>query len=396
MTTHNPAETRRRTALVAGAFTLSVALGTRGSLGLFLAPMALMGLPIGMTAFAIAINSLVWGAAQPVVGAWADRFGAARIQAVGAVIYAAGFAFPAIFPTTWAMMLGLGLLTGIGGACTTFGVALSGVARAYPPERRAAAVGLASAGGSIGQMICPLLAVAALAWGGPRLGLLVLAGLVLLTIPLGLPLDRAALVVAEKRSATAAIRTALGDRAFILVTLGFFTCGFQLSFLSTHLPGYLTLCGMNASAGALALTIVGATNILGSFLYGRFGQRFEPQKILVWLYVLRAIAILTFYAAPKTTLTTILFAGVMGLTWLVTVPLTSGVVARLFGIADIGALFGVCFISHQIGSFLGAWMGGLAFAWTGNYDVALLATAAAGLVAAALNVPIRYTRPALA
>ncbi len=388
------AEARRRAALVAGAFTLSVSLGTRGSLGLFLAPLALMGFPIGMTAFAIAVNSLVWGAAQPVVGAMADRHGATRIQMFGAAIYAAGFALPAVFPTGWAMMLGIGFLTGVGSACTAFGVSLSGVARAYPPEQRAAAVGLAATGGSIGQMVCPLIAVAAMALGGPRWGLMAMAALVLLSFPLGVPLDRAALVVPERRNSTRAVRTALGNRAFILVTLGFFTCGFQLSFLSTHLPGYLTLCGMPASAGAFALTVVGATNILGSYLYGRYGQRFEPQKVLTWLYVLRAAAILAFYAVPKTGFSTVVFAGVMGLTWLVTVPLTSGVVARLFGVADIGALFGVCFISHQVGSFLGAWSGGLAFAWTGNYDLAFIATAAAGLVAAALNVPIRFPRPA--
>ena len=218
----------------------------------------------------------------------------------------------------------------------------------------------------------------------------------LVALPLGRPLDRAALVRPAPRRSGAAVRVALSDRDFVLLTLGFFTCGFQLAFLGTHLPGYLTLCGMPASSGAWALMLVGGANIVGSWLCGRAGQRLQPQLCLAVIYAVRGAAILAFWLAPKGDLTTALFAIVMGLLWLGTVPLTNGVIARRFGVGDIGALFGVCFISHQIGGFLGAWAGGLAFAWTGSYDLGFIATAASGLVAAAFNLPIRAPRVAMA
>ena len=384
---------RQRAALWAGGFTLSMALGTRGSLGLFLAPLALIGVPIEMTALAVAVNALAWGASQPLIGAWADRYGAGVIQAVGALIYAAGFLLPALLPGTWPVMLGIGVLTGIGASCTAFGVSLAGVSRAFPDDRRAAATGLAATGGSIGMMLCPPIAAAAIALGGVTLGFLILAAMMLLTLPFGRPLDRAALVAPERRNSAAAIRAALSNRSFVLVSLGFFTCGFQLMFLSIHLPGYLTLCGMPASTGAWALTMVGASNIAGSYAFGKLGQKLPPQFVLVGLYVLRAVTTLAFFALPKTDLSVAIFALVMGTTWMATVPLTNGVVTSLFGVRDIGALFGICFISHQLGGFAGTLMGGMVFAWTGTYDIAFIITALAGFVAAAFNLPIRLRRP---
>ena len=391
-----PHSARQKAALLAGGFTLSMALGTRSSLGLFLAPLALIGVPIEMTALAVAVNALAWGASQPLIGAWADRYGAGIIQAIGAMIYAAGFLLPALLPGTWPVMVGIGLLTGIGASCTAFGVSLAGVSRAFPDDRRGAATGLAATGGSIGMMLCPPIAAAAIALGGVSLGFMILAGMMLLTMPFGRPLDRAALVKPERRNSAAAIRAALSDRSFVLVSLGFFTCGFQLMFLSIHLPGYLTLCGMPAATGAWALTMVGASNIAGSYVCGRLGQKLPPHLVLVGLYVLRAVTTLIFFALPKTDLSVAIFAIVMGTTWMGTVPLTNGVVARLFGVRDIGALFGVCFISHQLGGFAGTMMGGLVFAQTGNYDIAFIITALAGFIAAGFNLPIRLSRPALA
>lgn len=391
-----PNTARQNAALLAGGFTLSMSLGTRSSLGLFLAPLALIGVPIEMTALAVAVNALAWGASQPLIGAWADRYGATMIQAVGALIYATGFLLPALLPGTWPVMLGIGLLTGIGASCTAFGVSLAGVSRAFADDRRNAATGLAATGGSIGMMLCPPLAAAAIALGGVSLGFMILAGMMLLTIPFGRPLDRAALVAPERRNSAGAIRAAMKDRSFVLVSLGFFTCGFQLMFLSIHLPGYLTLCGMPASTGAWALTMVGASNIAGSYVFGRLGQKLPPHMVLVGLYVLRAVTTLIFFMLPKTDLSVALFAIVMGTTWMGTVPLTNGVITQLFGVRDIGALFGVCFISHQIGGFVGTLMGGLTVAWTGTYDLAFIITALAGLVAAAFNLPIRLRRPDLA
>ena len=381
-------------ALAAGSVTLSLALGTRAAFGLFLVPLAAVGVPLETVALAIAVHSLAWGVAQPFAGAWADRNGATRAQIVGGVLYAAGYALPAYAPNSLTVTLGMGLMTGVGMALLGWGVSFAGVARAFPPERRSSALGLASAGGSIGQMAFLPIAAGAIALGGAQLGLAVMGLFMLAAIPLGRPLDRAALDKPAPRSSVAAIRVALRDRSFVLVSLGFFTCGFQLSFLATHLPGYLSLCGMPASTGAWALMLVGGANILGTWLCGRMGQRVAPHLVLAGLYTLRAVAILAFYLGPKDAVSTALFAIVMGLTWLGTVPLTNGVIARRFGISDIGALFGVCFISHQIGSFVGALAGGLVFAWTGTYDAAFLATAASGLVAAAFNLPIRQPHQA--
>lgn len=393
MAANTPAQT---TALIAGSVTLSMALGARATFGLFLVPLDLEGVSLGDVSLAIAVHNLAWGLFQPVAGSWADRRGAAGAQMLGALLYAVGLGLPALLPATWTVMLGIGLLTGIGTAFLGWGVSLAGVARAFPAERRSGATGLVSAGGSVGQMLLLPVAAAAISFGGATAGLLVLAVLVLVAVPLGVPLDRAALEKPAPRRSIAAIRAALGERNFVLLTLGFFTCGFQLAFLATHLPGYLTLCGMPASAGAWALMLVGGANIAGSYLCGRLGQRHPPQLLLAGIYALRGLAILLFWLGPKDGVTTALFAVAMGLLWLGTVPLTNGVIARIFGVRDIGALFGVCFISHQVGGFLGAWAGGVVFSMTGGYDAAFLATAASGLVAAAFNLPIRLPRPAAA
>ena len=380
---------QQRAALASASLTLALALGIRGNFGLFLAPLALHGVPIGMTAFAIALHNLSWGLAQPLVGAWADRAGTARIQLLGGVLFAAGLALPALYPATWAVVFGIGILTGLGIACTGWGVSLAGLSRCFTATERPRALAIANAGCSAGQLAGPLVTALLLAWGGPQWALAGLALMILPTMFLGYPLDRAMLEPPAPRKSIAAVRGALGEPAFVLLTLGFFTCGFQLSFLSTHLPGYLSLCGMSASAGAWALTIVGAANIVGATLCAHMGGRASPHLTLAGLYTARGVAILIFWLAPKTELSLVLFAVVMGLTWLGTVPLTNSVIARLYGIGDLGALFGMCFISHQIGGFVGAWVGGLVFEYSGSYDIAFAATALAGFTAAAFNLPIR-------
>lgn len=387
---------QQRSALAAASVTLALALGVRGNFGLFLAPLALHGVPIGMTAFAIALHNLSWGIAQPLAGAWADRHGTARIQAVGTILFAAGFALPALYPATWAVVTGIGVMTGLGIACTGWGVSLAGVARCFPAAQRPRALAIANAGCSAGQLAGPLVTAALLAYGGPQLALLGLGLMILPAFALGRPVDRAALEPAAPRKSIAAVRGALGEPAFVLLTLGFFTCGFQLSFLSTHLPGYLTLCGMSPAAGAWALTIVGAANIVGAYGCAHLGGRASPHLTLATLYTLRGVAILIFWQMPKTDISLVLFAIVMGLTWLGTVPLTNSVIARLYGIRDIGALFGVCFISHQFGGFVGAWAGGLVYEYSGSYDIAFAAAAFSGFTAAAFNLPIRMPRAATA
>jgi MFS family permease len=384
--------TRATFALLSGSLALSLALGVRQGFGLFLAPLATQhGIGMGEAAFAVALHNLMWGVAQPLLGAWADRRGTAEPVAFGAVAYAAGLALPGLFPAPWAMMLGVGVLTGIGTAGLTWGTTLAGIGRAFPAEKRTGALGIASAGGSVGQMLLvPLIAVL-IAQFSPTSAFIVLGVLLLAALPTGIAVERARLAQPARQAGTgkAVIRAAMGDRDFLLLTAGFFTCGFQLAFLTTHLPGYLTLCGMAGTDAGWALAVVGGFNIVGSYLCGRIGQRVAPQAVLVVLYALRGLAILAYWWAPKTELTLLIFAATMGLMWLGTVPLTSGVIARRFGVADLGTLFGLAFVSHQIGGFLGAWLGGLGFAWTGNYDAVFLATAAAGLLAAAFNLPIK-------
>lgn len=385
-------------ALLSGSLALSLALGVRQGFGLFLAPLAAdHGVGMGEAAFAVALHNLVWGLAQPLTGAWADRRGAAEPVAVGAAAYALGLALPGLFPTTWAMILGVGLLTGFGTAGLTWGTVLAGIGRAYPAEQRSGALGLASAGGSVGQMLLVPLIALLITQLGPTSTFLVIGAMLLLALPTGLPIDRAALAPAARQAPRGeAIRRAMADRDFLLLTAGFFTCGFQLAFLTTHLPGYLTLCGMPGTDAGWALAVVGGFNIIGSYVCGRLGNVIPPQNGLVVLYALRGLAIFLYWVGPKTELSLLVFAAAMGLMWLGTVPLTSGVIARRFGVADLGALFGIAFVSHQVGGFLGAWLGGLGFAWTGNYDAVFLATAAAGLIAALFNLPIRTTalRPA--
>lgn len=382
-------------ALLSGSLALSLALGTRQGFGLFLQPLGVeQGISVADAALAVAIHNLVWGLAQTPAGAWADRVGTSLPVAVGALLYAAGLLLPGLFPGPLTLLVGVGVLTGVGTALLTWGTILAGVGRAFPDDRRSSALGIASAGGSVGQMLLLPLTAVAILWFGAA-GAFVLLGILLLAaLPAGIAVDRARLVPARPRgasSASGAVRRALAEPNFLLLTAGFFTCGFQLAFLSTHLPGYLALCGMAGAHGAAAwaLMVVGGFNILGSFAAGRLGTSFPPQMILAVVYAVRGLAILLFWWADKTPLTLFLFAAIMGLLWLGTVPLTSAVIARRFGMGDVGALFGVAFISHQVGGFLGAFLGGHMLGVTGSYDAVFLATAAAGLLAAAFNAPIR-------
>lgn len=345
--------------ILAGALIMSAAMGSRQTFGLFIGPFSFdRGLPVTLTAFAIALHNLVWGFTQPFAGAAADRWGSAPVVAFGAVAFAVGLVLTALASSGLMLVLGLGVLVGIGISCTTFGVVLTALGRAAPPEKRSMAMGLASAGGSLGQVLLVPLSQWVTDLSGTAASLLVLAACLLAVAPLGLVLDR------QSRSAPAhaepamplrvAVAQALGHRGYRLLTLGFFTCGFQLAFIGTHLPNYLLLCHMPAGLGATALALVGLFNMVGSWGCGWLGGRFRQQQVLGWLYLVRGAAIAAFFLAPKSEASVVLFAAVMGLTWLGTVPLTSGLVAKVFGTRHLGTLFGVCFLSHQIGSFLGA------------------------------------------
>ncbi|MBN3767861.1 MFS transporter [Burkholderia sp. Ac-20365] len=388
--------------IVAAALILSAAMGIRQTFGLFIGPFSYdRGLPVTLIAFAIALHNLVWGFAQPFAGAAADRYGAAPVVAFGAATFAAGLALAASAPSVVALIVGLGLLVGIGVSCTTFGVVLTSVGRVATPQQRSMAMGIASAGGSLGQVLMVPFAQLVRETSGVSTSLYALAFLMLVAAPFGILLDRRTgasvphTVAAPAAPAAGSLRETLAHavrhRGYRLLTLGFFTCGFQLAFIATHLPGYLSLCHMPMGLGATALALIGLFNMAGSWACGWLGGRFRQQYVLGWLYLIRGATIAAFFLLPKSTLSVVLFAAVMGLTWLGTVPLTSGLIAKVFGTRHLGTLFGVVFLSHQLGSFLGAWLGGYVFDVTGSYTMIWAATALASLFAALMHFPIDDT-----
>jgi len=393
--------------IVAGAVIMSVAMGIRQSYGLILGPASMeWGLSLSMFALAIALHNLVWGLAQPVAGAIADRYGAAPVVIVGAIAYALGLALTATLPGLWPAMVGTGVLVGIGLSCTSYGTVLAAVGRAAPPERRTAMMGTASAIGSIGGAVVVPLTQFMIEASGVGAALLSLALAMVISAPLAfvfLGTDRRALQapLSLKREVSfgEALKEAVSHRGYILLTLGFFTCGFQLAFFAVHFPSYLVTCHLPVALGAAALAVFGGCNALGSWICGLLGTWYRPQLVLAWIYIARGLAIIALVFLPKTEFVALAFAGVLGLLGLGTVPLTSGLIARIFGTGNLGMLFGLCFLNHQIGAFLGAWSGGWLFEQTGSFDPIWLATAAAGGVAALLHFPIRdepVVRPALA
>ncbi|MEJ0019556.1 MAG: MFS transporter [Acetobacteraceae bacterium] len=387
---------RAALAIVAAGLVMSAAMGIRQTFGLYIGPFSLdRGLPITLIAFAIALHNLVWGLAQPFAGAAADRFGSAPVVAFGAVTFAAGLSLAALVPSGAALVVGLGLLVGIGISCTSFGVVLTAVGRAAAPEKRSMAMGLASAGGSVGQVVLLPLAQSVTATAGIAASLLVLALVMLAAGPLGILLDRSSADAATPQAPAEPLRDVLAracrHRGYALLTTGFFACGFQLAFIATHLPGYLSLCQMPMGLAATALALIGLFNMAGSWACGWLGGRFRQQYVLGWMYLVRSAAIVAFVLLPKSGPSVMVFAAVMGLAWLGAVPLTSGLLARLFGTRHLGTLFGVCFLSHQMGSFLGAGLGGVALDLTGSYTLVWAVTVVAGVMAAALHFLIDDT-----
>jgi MFS family permease len=376
--------------LVCGGLILMLALGTRQSFGLFLRPMS-MDLGWGREAFsfAIALQNLVWGCAMPFAGAIADRYGAGRVLAGGGVAYGAGLLAMAHSTAPLGFNLAAGLLVGLGLACTGFGVVLAVVARAFPPQTRSLAVGIAGAGGSFGQFAMLPAGQGLISAFGWLNALLVLGALAFLMIPLGAALaGRNAAAHESDQSIGAALAEASQHRGFWLLTASFFVCGFQTIFVMTHLPAYLVDQGFTAGQGMAALAVIGLFNIVGSAAAGALGGRYSKRLLLAWIYVIRAVAIGVFIAAPLTAAGTYLFAAILGLTWLGTVPLTNSLVGQIFGVKYLSTLFSI--------AFLGAWAGGAIFDLTGSYQPVWLAAIALSVLAAALCVPIneRALRPA--
>ena len=379
--------------LVLSGAIISICMGLRQSLGLFMRPMAVdTGISAATFGFAIALQNIVWGLAQPFVGAAADRYGPRPVLVGTAVLYASGLVLMAFSQGEMALDIA-GFLLGVGTAGTAFGVLMGVVTRATPESRRSQTVGLVAAAGSLGTMVLAPLGQAMINAFGWHAALLAFAGIAASMVVLALPIKGIATQLgadAPARTARvqglgAALREALGHRGYLCMTLAFFACGFQLVFITTHLPAYLQLCGVNPGVSATALGLIGLFNTIGTWCFGQLGARYSQKRLLALIYLLRTLFICVFLWTPISAASTLVFAAAMGMLWLGVSPLVTGILGRVFGLSHFGTLYGVVFLSHQVGSFLGAWMGGVVYARTGSYDAAWAALVAVGLTAFTLQ-----------
>ncbi len=384
-------------ALACGATIVTIAMGLRQGFGLMLRPIEL-DIGVGREAFglAIAIQNLVLGLGQPFVGALADRYGAGRVAAAGGLLYAIGLVLASQASGAIGLDLSLGFLVGFAMTGVTFVVVLGAVGRFVPAERRGMAFGVVTAGGSVGQfLLVPVtqMAVEAFGWRG---ALLLGAALVSLTMLLaagisGRPAGETGRSPnpGEGQSLAQALRIASRHPGYWLLNVGFFVCGFHVAFVATHLPAFLADQNIDPAIGARALALIGLFNILGSYVFGLSADRLRKKHVLSGIYFGRAVVFVVFLAVPFTPMSVTVFACAMGFLWLGTVPLTSGLVGQIFGVRYLSTLFGIVFMSHQIGAFFGAWGAGLVFSWTGSYDDAWLVSIGLALLAGLANLPIR-------
>lgn len=400
MTNQKPALTFWIITLVAAAL-LMITMGARQSLGLFVSPLnTTTGLGIATISFAMAIGQFVWGAAQPVAGAIADRYGPGRVLAGGILILAVGYAVTPYMTSSFGLAITIGVLIAAGGGAGSFSVLIGAAAQRVPAENRGMASGVINAGGSFGQFLfAPILGklISAFGWMSAMWSMAVIS---LFALPFAWMLRKQPRAAAPTSSAQApaeqtlgnAIGVAMVDRSYLLLHAGFFTCGFHIAFLVTHLPGEVQLCGLPPSVASWSLGIIGLANIVGSLAAGWGVGRFRSKYILFWMYASRALLVGVYLISPKTDITFYLFAAGLGLTWLATVPPTAGVVGKLFGTRYLSTLFGLTLLSHQIGGFFGAWLGGVAITQQGNYDWMWYADIALALAAAVCNLPIREAK----
>lgn len=379
--------------LAGAAIMLSLAMGMRQSLGLFMQPITRdIGISAADFAFALAIQNIVWGVAQPFAGALVDRYGTKLIAVFGGLLYAGALILTAFATAAWMVTLGAGLMIGVALACTTSGVAAKIAAKVVRPERRSLAFGLVSAAGSIGTFFCAPLAQGVIQASGWQMAMFVFVALAAAMLPAALfggradnvPLDSAASGQAETMRMTLA--EARNHGGYIVMAAAFFVCGLQLVFLTTHLPTFLADCGADPMLGAQALAVIGAFNVFGSWLFGWLGDRYHKPMLLGGIYIARSIAIALYFSMPVSSASTLVFAAVMGTLWLGVIPLVNGLVAQIFGIRFLATLTGIAFFSHQVGSFLGAWAGGVIYDALGSYTLAWQLAAGIGLAAGIMQL----------
>ncbi len=382
--------------LVAGCLVAIVNFGVRSTFGQFTLPISeAHGWPRETYSLAIAIQNLLWGIATPIAGMLADRYGSARVLIVGAVIYALGIVgmtysdLPVLFHFT------AGILVGVGVALSSFSIVMAALGRIVPPEKRSWAFGLATASGSLGQFIFSPLVGAMIAAYGWQSALLALAASSLLIIPFALPLmvqntsSSKAVKGETELSMTEAISKAFGHGSYLLLVAGFFVCGFQLAFVTVHLPPYLAEHGLSKEFAGIAMSLIGLFNVVGSYSAGIIGGRGRKRFPLSAIYILRSIAIVAFIILPITHTSTLIFTAVLGFLWLSTIPFTMGLVIVMFGTRYMATLYGFVFLSHQVGSFLGVWLGGKLYDVYGSYDMVWWMCIGLGVFAALVNLPIK-------
>ncbi|MGZ3238075.1 MAG: MFS transporter [Burkholderiaceae bacterium] len=395
--------------MLSAAAILMITMGARQTTGLFLSPLnSSTHLGIVSISFAMAVGQFMWGAAQPIFGAVADKFGTVRVLLVGAVMLAVGMALTPFMNTQWGLIMTMGMLSAAGAGAGSFSILIGATSKQLPIQRRAFASGFINAGGSFGQFVFAPLMQAIISSAGWIAAMLTMAATTLLTIPLAWPLrDRTKVAATEVVVPSAAantpadptdiglwnqIRIAMRNPSYLYLHLGFFTCGFHIAFLVTHLPGEVALCGLSAGVSATALALIGLFNIAGSLTVGAMASRYRMKYLLVAVYGSRAVLIVLYLLSPKTAMTFYLFAAGLGFSWLATVPPTAGLVAKLFGTRYLATLFGLTLFSHQIGGFLGAYLGGLAFAEFGNYNWMWYVDIVLATAAALINLPIREAK----
>jgi predicted MFS family arabinose efflux permease len=384
---------------LAAAGILMVTMGARQSLGLFVSPLnSSTGLGIATISLALAVGQFTWGAIQPLAGAVADRYGPRMVLVGGLLLLALGSAMTPFMDSGAGLIVSLGLLSAIGSGAGSFSVLIGAAAQRLPLESRAAASGVINAGGSFGQFVfAPILQklIQSIGWMGAMwsLALMTLAALPLIGRLAGSTAAPAAHHADADKGLRAAIGDALRDRSYLLLHVGFFTCGFHIAFLVTHLPGEVDLCGLPPAVASWSLAIIGLANIFGSLYAGSCVARYRSKYVLAVMYGSRALLIAGYLLLPRSETTFYLFAAGLGFTWLATVPPTAAIVGKLFGVRYLATLFGLTLLSHQIGGFLGAWLGGLAITRLGDYTWMWYADMALAAFAAIVNLPIREARP---
>jgi MFS family permease len=392
-----PASVTWRTPLVIIICGCAIALlgfGPRSSLGFFIQPMSReFGWGRDVFGLALALQNLLWGLGQPIAGAIADRFGLLRVMVIGALLYAGGLLMMRYAATPSSLDLGTGVLIGFGLSGCSFNLVLSAFSKLLPPEKRGLALGAGTAAGSFGQFLFAPFGVAMIDNFGWQAALTVFAFLMLLIIPLALalstpPATSSNVPAADQQSFKTALAEAFGHRSYVLLVLGFFTCGFQLAFITVHLPAYLSDRGVSSQTGGWVVAAIGLFNIIGSLSVGWLQNKYPKRYILSLIYLARAISIVAFISFPITTFSAIVFGAATGLTWLSTVPPTSALVALMFGTRWFATLYGFAFVSHQVGGFLGAWLGGIVFEKFGSYTPIWWLSVLFGLLSALINLPI--------